>query len=103
MLSYSFIFAPPVESQPVAGYSKGGGEVMTNKQGEPMESTAAYSMPGWKTVLNNTTFTVGVNNIFGEDPPSASGFESDDFLNKYPAFLYDNLGRFVYVRLTKKF
>ena len=38
---------------------------MTNKQGKAIESTAAYSMPGWKTVLNNTTFTVGVNNIFG--------------------------------------
>ena len=102
-LSYSFIFTPPVESQPVAGYSKGGSEVVTNKEGKPMESTAAYSMPAWKTVLNNTTFTVGVNNIFGEDPPSAIGFESGNFLNKSPGFLYDNLGRFVYVRLIKKF
>jgi iron complex outermembrane recepter protein len=102
-LSYSFISTPPVESQPVAGYSKGGREVMTNKQGKPMESTAAYSMPCWKAVLNNTTFTVGVNNIFGEDPPSAIGFESGNFLNKYPGFLYDNLGRFVYVRVIKKF
>jgi len=102
-LSYSFIFTPPVESQPVAGYFKGGREVMTNKEGKPIETTAAYSMPCWKTILNNTTFTVGVNNIFGEDPPHAAGPGSDNFLNKYPAFLYDNLGRFVYVRLIKKF
>ena len=87
----------------MAGYSKGGREVVTNKEGEAIESTAAYSMPCWKTVLNNTTFTVGVNNIFGEDPPSEIGFESNDFLNKYPGVLYDNLGRFVYVRLIKKF
>jgi len=30
-LSYSFLFKSPVESQPVAGYSKGGKEVMTSK------------------------------------------------------------------------
>jgi hypothetical protein len=78
-------------------------EVMTNKEGKPIETTAAYSMPCWKTILNNTTFTVGVNNIFGEDPPHEIGPGSDNFLNKYPAFLYDNLGRFVYVRLIKKF
>jgi len=102
-LSYSFIFPTPVESQPVAGYSKGGREVVTNKEGKAIETTAAYSMPCWKTILNNTTFTAGVNNIFGEDPPHAAGPDFDNFLNKYPAFLYDNLGRFVYVRLIKKF
>jgi outer membrane receptor protein involved in Fe transport len=101
-LSYSFIFTPPVESQPVAGYSKGGKEVMTNKEGKPVETTAAYSMPCWKKVVNNTTLTVGVNNIFGEDPPPGFGFEGGD-ANKYPGSLYDNLGRFVYARLIKKF
>jgi hypothetical protein len=101
-LSYSFVFNPPVESQPVAGYSKGGKKVMTGKEGKPIESTAAYSMPCWKTILNNSTFTVGVNNIFGEDPPTEFGFEfSNSF--KYPGFLYDNLGRFVYGKITKKF
>ncbi len=100
--SYSFIFTPPVESQPVAGYSKGGKEVMTSKEGKAIESTAAYSMPCWKTILNNTTITVGVNDIFGEDPPTAFGFEQGNS-TKYPGFLYDNLGRFVYGRITKKF
>jgi outer membrane receptor protein involved in Fe transport len=101
-LSYSFIFKPPVESQPVAGYSKDGKEIMTGKEGKPIESTAAYSMPCWKTILINSTFTVGVNNIFGEDPPPMIGFEFAN-LNKYPAFLYDDLGRFVYGKITKKF
>jgi outer membrane receptor protein involved in Fe transport len=102
-LSYSFTFASPVESQQVAGYCKRGRDAVTNKEGNVTETTTAYSMPSWKTIFNNTTFTIGVNNIFGEDPPSAIGFESNNFLNKYPAFLYDNLGRFVYVRLIKKF
>jgi iron complex outermembrane receptor protein len=101
-LSYSFIFTPPVESQPVAGYSKGGKEVMTNKEGKAIESTAAYSMPCWKTILNNTTLTVGVNDIFGEDPPHEIGFRDGNSIG-YPGFLYDNLGRFVYGKITKKF
>jgi iron complex outermembrane receptor protein len=101
-LSYSFIFTPPVESQPVAGYSKGGKEVLTSKEGKAVESTAAYSMPCWKTLLNNTTLTVGVNDIFGEDPPHEFGFE-DGNSTGFPGFTYDNLGRFVYGKLTKKF
>jgi hypothetical protein len=101
-LSYSFIFKAPVESQPVAGYSKGGKEIMTGKDGKALESTAGYSMPCWKAILNNTTLTVGVNDIFGEDPPSEFGFEEGNS-TKYPGFLYDNLGRLVYGKLTKKF
>jgi outer membrane receptor protein involved in Fe transport len=102
-LSYSFIFTPPVESQPVAGYSKGGKEVMTSKEGKAIESTAAYSMPCWKTLLNNSTLTVGVNDIFGEDPPHEYGEEHVSNSTGYPGFLYDNLGRFVYGKITKKF
>jgi len=101
-LSYSFIFTPPVESQPVAGYSKGGKEVVPSKEGKAIESTAAYSMPCWKTLLNNTTLTVGVNDIFGEDPPHVIGFEDGNSIG-YPGFLYDNLGRFIYGKITKKF
>jgi outer membrane receptor protein involved in Fe transport len=101
-LSYTFLFTPPVESQPVAGYSKGGKEVMTSKEGKAIESTAAYSMPCWKTVLNNTTLTVGVDDIFGEDPPTEFGFGQGNS-TKFPGFTYDNLGRFVYGKITKKF
>jgi outer membrane receptor protein involved in Fe transport len=101
-LSYSFIFAPPVESQPVAGYSKGGKEVIKSKEGKEIESTAAYSMPCWKTIVNNTTLTVGVLDIFGQDPPPETGFEFGNS-TKYPGFNYDNLGRFVYGKITKKF
>jgi hypothetical protein len=99
---YDLIFTPPVESQPVAGYSKGGKEVMTNKDGKQIESAAAYAMPCWKTILNNTTLTIGCDNVFGQDPPKEFGFEFGDSTN-FPGFLYDNLGRFVYVELKKKF
>lgn len=96
--SYSLIFAPPVEAAPVAGYSKGSKEVA----GKEKEAPVPYVMPCWKAVLNNSTITVGCNNIFGEDPPQEFGFE---FGNAFgiPGSTYDNLGRFVYARLTKKF
>jgi hypothetical protein len=49
---------------------------------------------------------VGVLDIFGEDPPTEIGFEAPvgaGNSTKYPGFNYDNLGRFVYGKLTKKF
>ena len=99
--SYSLIFAPPVEQAPVAGYSKDGKEVTTTKDGKAIESTAAYSIPCWKTIVNNTTITLGCRNVFGQDPPFAFG-ESGNSVG-YPGFTYDATGRFVYLRLTKKF
>ena len=100
--SYSLIFTPPVEPQPVAGYSKTSPDVVTSKDGKPVESTAAYSMPCWKTILNNTSIIVGCNNIFGQDPPPAFGLFFSNAEN-YPGFQYDNLGRFWYLQLKKKF
>jgi len=100
--SYSLIFTPPVEAQPVAGYSKGGKEVISTKEGKEAPPTVAYAMPCWKTILNNSTITVGVNDIFGEDPPHAIGFEFGNSVG-YPGDTYSNLGRFWYVRLVKKF
>jgi hypothetical protein len=99
-LSYSLIFTPPVEAAPVPGYSKGGKEVVGKEKEAP--PTVAYSMPCWKTILNNTTVTLGVNNIFGEDPPHSLGYELGNSV-AYPGSSYDNLGRTWYVRMVKKF
>jgi iron complex outermembrane recepter protein len=99
-LSYSLIFTPPVEAAPVPGYSKGGKEVVGKEKETP---PVPYAMPYWKNILNNTTWTIGVNDIFGEDPAPAFGFELNN-ANGYAAFGdYNNLGRFWYVRLIKKF
>ncbi len=101
-LYYELIFTPPVEAAPVAGYSKGGKEVIRSKEGKAVESAAAYAMPCWQTIFNNTKITVGVNDIFGTDPPKQFGFENGNSTG-IPSFQYDNLGRFVYVELKKKF
>ena len=52
-------------------------------------------------LLKGTTLTVGCINVFDTDPPFASGEGGN--ASGYPGFTYDATGRFVYVRLTKKF
>ena len=98
--SYEFKFAPPVEAAPVAGYSKGEKEAGRGPDGEGIgtDGTANFSLPCWKKCINNTTITVGCNNVFGQDPPFA--FFSPV---NYPGSIYDSVGRFVYVSLKKKF
>jgi iron complex outermembrane receptor protein len=58
---------------------------------------AAANLPFWKTALNRTTITIGCNNITDRDPPVAFS------ITGYPDFIYDSVGRFIYVRLTKQF
>ncbi len=98
-LGYTLIFTPPVEAAPVPGYSKGGKEVVGKEKETP---PVPYVMPCWKTILNNTTLTVGVANIFDQSPPYAQGIEFSNSIG-YPGGLYDNIGRFWYLRMVKKF
>jgi hypothetical protein len=104
-LSYDFAFVPPVENQPVAGYSKDARDVTPGKDGKTTESavrqTVSIALPLWKQVLNGTAITIGCNDIFGTDSPKAHGF--GDNSTGYPGFIYDATGRFVYLSLTKKF
>jgi len=57
--SYILHLAPPAETNSVAGYSKAG-------------QTAPSSLSFGKRLLNRTTITLGCNNVFGHDPPTAS-------------------------------
>ena len=99
--SYEFEFAAPVETIPVPGYAKDARETASTKDGELTQSaatqTASYGLPAWKRVLNETTISLGCNNVFGHDPPDANT------TTNYADFLYDATGRFVFVSLTKKF
>jgi len=92
--TYDFKFAPPVEALPVSGYSKSSAERIRGNEGR--------TVVGWKNRLNNTSITIGCNNVFGQDPPKAYG---EGFGNPfgYPAAIYDPTGRFLYVTLRKKF
>jgi len=104
LVSYTFNLAAPVttESQ-VAGYAKDGGKEVKMKDGKEKNlmpiSTAEYNPCGWKTWLNGTTVTVGMNNIFDLDPPFVTG----TFENGYDGSTFDIKGRFWYVALKKRF
>ena len=105
-LSYDFSgLAGPIENNPVPGYSKAAKDVARGKDGAPVETaavqTANYSPTFCGHLLKGLTLTIGCNNIFGQDPPKAFG-EGGNAVG-YPGFTYDATGRFVYVRVTKKF
>ena len=89
----------------MAGYSKDGRDAVSGKDGKIAETAATqtsnYGVPIWQRMLKDTMLTIGCNNVFGQDPPHASGQGGNSV--GYPGFTYDATGRFVYVRLTKKF
>ena len=91
--SYDFSAIAPRTSA-TAGYSKNPKEV-AGSTGESLPSGL------WGYLLNGTRVTVGCSNLFDKDPPFASGQGGNAV--GYPGFTYDSTGRFVYVRLTKKF
>ena len=67
----------------------------------PVSTADSGQMSFCDHLLNGTIITVGCNNIFDKDPPFSSGQGGNAVA--YPGFTYDPTGRFVYVRLTKKF
>jgi iron complex outermembrane recepter protein len=104
--TYDFSGLVPVETKPVPGYSKDAKNVTRGKDGSITEKASAqtsnYAVSDWRRILlDGTSITVGVNNVFDEDPPKAFG-EGGNAVG-YPGFTYDATNRFWYVRLTKKF
>jgi len=103
-LQFSYDFSnllTRVEERPVAGYSK---EVPPKDGKSPVGKETVSSEVNnscWKRLVENTTLTFGVNNVFDDDPPFASG-EGGNGVG-YPGFTYDATNRFWYWRITKKF
>ncbi len=64
-----------------------------------MSSVSHGSSACWQRLLRDTTVTVGCNNLFDRDPPRAYHYNQAG----YPDYLYDLVGRFVYVKPTKRF
>jgi outer membrane receptor for ferrienterochelin and colicin len=94
-LQANYDFSALVHQPQAAGYSKD-----SKDKGGP-STIASGQMSVWDRLLYGTTLTVGVINLFDNDPPFASGQGGNAV--GYPGFMYDATGRFVYVRLTKKF
>jgi outer membrane receptor protein involved in Fe transport len=99
--SYTFNLPPPAPAA-VPGFAKDGGKNVKidgkEKNGMPV-STAEYNPCGWRAWLNNTTITLGMQNVFDEDPPFVAG----SFENGYDESLATIKGRFWYVQLKKRF
>ena len=98
--SYTFNLPPPAPA-PVPGFAKDGGKNFKMKDGKEKNvmpvSTAEYNPCGWGAWLNNTTISLGMQNVFDEDPPFAAG------AGGYDASLATIKGRFWYVQLKKRF
>jgi len=100
--SYTFNL-PPATPAPVPGLAKDGGKNVNMNEGKQKNvipvSTAEYNRCGWRAWLNNTTISLGMQNVFDEDPPFVAGA----FENGYDESLATIKGRFCYVQLKKKF
>jgi outer membrane receptor protein involved in Fe transport len=100
IVSYTFSLSPPAPA-PVPGFAKDGGKNFKMKDGKEKNiipvSTAEYNPCGWSAWLNNTTISLGMQNVFDQDPPFAAGSGG------YDASLATIKGRFWYVQVKKKF
>ncbi len=103
ILNYTFNFPASASQNEVAGYAKDGGKNATMKdvkdKGVLPVSTSEYSSCGWRAWLNNTTITLGVNNVFDLAPSFVAGAGE----NGYDEQTANIKGRTWYVALTKRF
>jgi iron complex outermembrane receptor protein len=102
ILNYTFNYPAPAPAE-VPGYAKDGGKNVKMKDGKDKNvvpvSTAEYGCSNWQWWLNNTTVTLGMQNVTDEDPPFVAG----NFENGYDESLTTIKGRFWYVGLKKRF
>jgi iron complex outermembrane recepter protein len=102
LLNYTFNLPPPAPAE-VPGFTKDGGKNVKMPGGKEKNvvpvSTAEYGCSNWKWWLNNTTVTLGLQNVGDEDPPFVGG----SFENGYDESLATIKGRFWYVGLKKRF
>src|SRR6266542_3493688 len=102
ILNYTFNLPPPAPAE-VPGFAKDGGKNVKMKDGKEKNvipvSTAEYGCSNWKWWLNNTTITLGMQNVTDEDPPFVGGA----FENGYDESLATIKGRYWYVGLKQRF
>jgi iron complex outermembrane receptor protein len=100
--SYTFNLPSPAAAE-VPGFAKDGSKTVKVKDGREKEvmpvSTAEYGCSNWKWWLNNTTITLGMQNVLDSDPPFVAG----SFENGYDESLATIKGRFWYAQLKKRF
>ena len=93
----SYQFCCAVGAAAVPGYSKDSSFFRQGARAGRIAAAQTANSDPWKRLLNDTTVTLGCNNVFGHDPPDAPQRAN------YADFIYDSTGRFVYVSLQKRF
>jgi iron complex outermembrane recepter protein len=95
-ISYQFGLPAAVTPEtPKPGYDKDGKRALGEKAVAPKVEGPSW---GWRTLLANSTFTFGINNVFDAPPPfSADWYQGYDDGNANP------IRRFFYVSVEKKF
>ena len=99
--SYTFNLPPPAAAE-VPGFAKDGGKNVKMKDGKEKKvclSPQLNTIPVDGAWFNNTTITLGMQNVFDADPPFVAG----SFENGYDESLATIKGRFWYVQLKKRF
>ncbi len=95
-ISYEFGAPAAVTPEtPKPGYDKEGKRVVGEKAIAPKPEGSSF---GWRTLLANTTFTFGINNVFDAPPPFAA-----DWYQGYDTSDANPIRRFFYVSVEKKF
>lgn len=105
VLNYTFNLPTSVARSEISGYARDGGK-NANTNGSKDKtvipiSTAEYHPCGWRASLNNTTITLGMNNVFDQDPPFVA--DAAFLFNSYDQWQANIRGRTWYVALTKRF
>ncbi|HST30995.1 MAG TPA: TonB-dependent receptor [Chthoniobacterales bacterium] len=98
ILSYTFSFRNTATSGDVAGYAKNNGG-STEEKNSPTLKNAEYNPFGWRSWLNNTTVTFGINNLTDQQPP----FVAASVENGYDESTANIRGRTWYIALRKRF
>jgi hypothetical protein len=100
LASYNFNLPSPAVAE-VPGLAKDGGKNVKMHDGKKnvLPVSTAYNPCGWRAWLNQTTLTLGMQNVFDSDPPFVAG----SIENNYDESLADVRGRFWYVQLKKRF
>lgn len=103
ILNYTFNLSVPPGRGEVPGYAKDDGKnaKLNNRKALNVTpvSTAEYNPFGWRAWLNNTTITLGVNNLMDLEPPFVAGAIE----NGYDEATANIKGRTWYVALKKRF
>jgi len=103
ILNYTFHLPAAAGPGEVPGYGKDAGKDAKMENGKTNNakpvSTAEYSAGGWRAWLNNTTITLGVNNVFDSSPPFVAGSAE----NGYDEATANIKGRTWYVAFSKRF